>query len=327
MSLRVGLTTTVPIEVLYAAGVVPVDLNNVFITSPDALALLEQAEQEGFPRNVCGWIKGIFATARAERIDTVIAVTQGDCSHTHAMIEVMEDLGITVIPFAYPYDRDRDLLALQIEKLRERFGASPEDVRAMKKRLDEVRRVVREIDLRTFRDGTVTGFENHLWQVSCSDMEGDIDRFEQRAREFLREVDKRRPERERLPLGFVGIPPIFSGLYELVEECGARIVYNELQRQFAMPFDTEDLVEQYTLYTYPYGIFARLEDIKREIRRRGLRGLIHYTQSFCFRQISDIILRRHVDLPILTLEGDRPGPISAGVRVRVESFIEMLRAS
>ena len=101
-------------------------------------------------------------------------------------------------------------------------------------------------------------------------------------------------------------------------------MFNEVQRQFAMPFDTDDLVEQYALYTYPYDIFARIEDIKREIDRRNLAGLIHYTQSFCFRQIQDLIIRTYIDLPILTLEGDAPTKLDARTKVRIESFVEML---
>ena len=91
-----------------------------------------------------------------------------------------------------------------------------------------------------------------------------------------------------------------------------------------MPFDTPDIVEQYARYTYPYDIFGRIEDIAREINRRHIRGLIHYTQSFCFRQIQDLILRKHIAVPILTIEGESPGQLDARTRARIESFLEML---
>jgi len=84
------------------------------------------------------------------------------------------------------------------------------------------------------------------------------------------------------------------------------------------------LFRQYLSYTYPYDVFARIADIKREVRRRRLHGLIHYVQSFCFRQMEDLLIRREVGLPMLTLEGDRPGPVEAPTRTRIESFIEML---
>ena len=91
-----------------------------------------------------------------------------------------------------------------------------------------------------------------------------------------------------------------------------------------MPFACGDLVEQYLSYTYPYRLSARIEDIRQEIARRRVDGVIHYVQSFCFRNLHDYVLRRSVPVPVLTLEGDRPGPVDARSRLRLESFVEML---
>ena len=68
--------------------------------------------------------------------------------------------------------------------------------------------------------------------------------------------------------------------------------------------------------TYPYSFFDRLEDIRTESKRREVRGIVHYVQSFCFRQIEDILLREEIDLPVLTLEGDGPGPLDGRTRIR-----------
>ena len=110
-----------------------------------------------------------------------------------------------------------------------------------------------------------------------------------------------------------------------MESLGARVVFNEVQRQFSMPFDEEDIVERYLRYTYPYGMEGRLRDIETEIHERRLDGLIHYTQTFCYRQIYDMILRESLSLPILTLEGDRPGRIDSRTAFRIETFVEMLK--
>ncbi|MBW2040384.1 MAG: 2-hydroxyacyl-CoA dehydratase [Deltaproteobacteria bacterium] len=322
---RVGFTTTIPIEVLFAAEKVPIDLNNIFINSPERDRFLAKAEAVGFPKNTCGWIKGIYGVTLEEGIEEVVAVTQGDCSNTHALVEVLQTEGVRVFPFAYPYDRDRDLLALQIEKMMEHFGVTPAQVQEAKETLDRVRAKVQEIDRLTWEEGVVTGFENHYFLVSTSDMMGDWGVFEGEVDRFLSEVKGRRPPSQGVRLGYLGVPPIFTDLYDCLEGLGGRVVFNELQRQFSMPFVTEDIVEQYLLYTYPYSIFARLEDIKREVHRRQIEGLIHYVQAFCFRQIQDIILRREIKVPILTIEGDRPSPIDARTRLRLESFVEMLR--
>jgi len=80
---KVGLTTTIPVEVILAAGLVPVDLNNMFITAPDAKQRVARAEAAGFPRTICAWVKGIYTSLRENpEFRTVIVATQGDCSYT-----------------------------------------------------------------------------------------------------------------------------------------------------------------------------------------------------------------------------------------------------
>lgn len=329
---RIGITTTVPVEIILAAGHVPVDLNNIFITSPEAGRMVETAEEAGYPRNICGWIKGLYAVmvnkelnASFGGLDKVIAVTQGDCSNTHALMETYELAGIETIPFAYPFDRDYDLLKLQMEKLMKTLGTNWEAVHSVKRKLDELRLKVAEIDRLTWQENTVSGFHNHLYQVSCSDFNSDVEAFTHDVDNFLDDAQSASEYADELRLGYIGVPPIFTDLYPYLESMGARVVYNEVQRQFAMPFATEDIVEQYQLYTYPYGVFGRIKDIEAEIERRNLDGLVHYVQSFCFRQIEDIILREKLDIPILTIEGDKPGKIDARTKLRIDSFLEMLR--
>jgi len=323
---KIGLTTTVPVEVILAAGKIPVDLNNIFITHPEAAKLVEQAELAGYPRNLCGWIKGLYSTTLAqEEIDTLVAVTQGDCSNTKALMETLQLKGIRTIPFSYPFDRDKELLELQIEKFIQVLGTTWTKVREKKEELDQIRAKVHYLDQLTWQENLVTSWENHFYQVSCSDFLGEPQNFSRGVDEFLAQVQKRAPYQEEIRLGFLGVPPIITNLYQYIEELGARVVFNEVQRQFSMPYKEKDLVEQYRLFTYPYDIFGRIEDIGREIAKRKIQGLIHYTQSFCFRQIEDLIIRQQINLPLLTLEGDRPGPLDARSKIRLESFLELFR--
>ncbi len=328
---RIGITTTVPIEVIYAAGHVPVDLNNAFVSRPDCEELIQEAEAAGFPRSFCSWIKGIYGVAREmEDLAAVVAVTQGDCSNTHALMETLQSEGMEVIPFAYPYERERELLQAQMDVFMRRLGVGREEAEAAAARLDAVRAKAHEIDRLTWEDGVVSGFENHLFLVSCSDMEGDPEAFGARLDGFLREVGTRgkgsgfRQAGDMIRLGYVGVPPLAPELYEYLEGLGARVVYNETQRQFSLPFSTGDLVEKYLLYSYPYSIFYRLEDIRREIERRRLAGIVHYVQSFCFRQVEDIILRKYLEIPVLTVELDRSTRLDSRVKLRLESFVSML---
>jgi benzoyl-CoA reductase/2-hydroxyglutaryl-CoA dehydratase subunit BcrC/BadD/HgdB len=101
-------------------------------------------------------------------------------------------------------------------------------------------------------------------------------------------------------------------------------VYNEFQRQFAMPGRHETIVDEYLAYTYPYRTAERIADIKSEICQRRLDGLVHYVQSFCFRQLADKMIRRAAGVPVLALEFDRPGRLDARSLTRVDAFVELL---
>ena len=326
-----GLTATVPVEVLLAAGLVPLDLNNVFITSPDPAALVTEAEHRGFPLNSCAWIKGIYATVRRLALKRVLGVAQGDCSNTHALLEVLASEGVEVIHFNYPYPKDAAALAAAIEALADRLGTTRKDAEEVRRRLLPLRRKIAEIDRLTWQEGRVTGEENHRWLVGSSDFAGDPDDYARRAEAFLEEARCRPPSAPRRRLGYLGIPPATSGLYEFLESLGVGVVFNEFQRQFSMPSTVADppaadLVRQYLAYTYPYGVGDRIDDIRWAVRQRRLDGLVHYVQSFCFRHIQDRLLRQALGVPIVTLEWDRPAPVDGQGRTRLEAFVEMLDA-
>jgi benzoyl-CoA reductase/2-hydroxyglutaryl-CoA dehydratase subunit BcrC/BadD/HgdB len=324
---RIGITTTIPIEAVFAAGHVPVDLNNLFITHREPEAVIERAEVRGFPRTLCSWVKGIYGILQeVPDIATVIAVIEGDCSNTVPLMEILKAEGREVLTFSYPYNRDRGSMAREIDRLMSSLGADRDEVMAMKSRLDQKRLSVHALDDLTWREGKVTGFENHLFLINTSDFKGDPEAYGDSVRQFTGEARIRAADdSRRTRLGYVGVPPIFSDLYEFLEHHDARIIFNEVQRQFSMPQPTEDLIEQYLAYSYPYGIDMRIADIAREVEKRGIQGLIHYTQLFCHHQMEHLLLKEHIPVPLLLLEGDRPGMLDGRTKLRVESFLEMVR--
>ncbi len=321
---KIGITTTVPIEIIYAANAVPVDLNNLFITHTLPENLIFNAETSGFPRTVCSWIKGLYSIALEKKIKEIIAVMQGDCSNTHALSEIWKEENFKIIPFSYPYDKNITRLKEEILNLMRYFEISYNDVLKIKKKLDLIRKKLLFIDNETWQKNIVSGFENHYFLVTASDFQSNPEKFEVEIDKFLIEIKQRSPFNEKIRLGVIGVPPIITDFYQEIEKLEARVVFNEVQRQFAMLTFCKNIEEQYLLYTYPYSVYNRINDIKKEIKKRKIDGIIHYVQSFCFRSIQDKIFRKYIDVPILTLEGDKPENLDQRNKIRLESFIDML---
>ncbi len=322
-----GITSTIPLEVPLAAGRRVVDLNNLFVRSTDPGWFIRRAEAEGFPRTCCSWIRGLYGLLRTAGIEGAIFVTGGDCSNTHAMMETLGPVLRTVFTFSFPVPPQREALHLELERFATAFDTTLEAAEAMGRRLAPLRTALAELDRLTWEENRVTGPENQQWLVSASDFGGDPEAFGRDLDRFLTTA-RTRPPRPPSPvrLGVLGVPPIITDLHEFLESLGAAVVYNEIPRQFAMLDDqpAATLTDRYLAYTYPYGVGPRVADIRREARRRRLDGFIHYTQAFCHRQIHDIVFRREIGLPMLTIEGEAPGPCDPRTRLRLESFLEIL---
>ncbi len=321
---RIGITSTVPVEVIFAAGSTPVDINNLFITAAQPASLVRRAKMDGFPDTTCSWICGLYGAVMERGIRRVVGVTGGDCAETLALMEVLAHRGVEVIPFAYPHDRDRARLREEIHDFAARLGTDVNAAERVKTRLDAVRARPHMLDELLWKEDRATGEEVRLVELMASDFNGDPDAYAAMAGEKIAEIQAREPVRSRVRLGVLGVPPIVTDLYDWIERDGVRVVYSEVERQFTLPVPGT-LEESYRAYTYPYGIYARLDDIEREVRARRIDGVIHYVQAFCFRGIEDLVLRSRLTVPVLTLQGDLPTRVTETMKIRIEAFTDMLK--
>ena len=319
---RIGFTTSLPVEVLFAAGHTPIDLNNIFLTQ-DAEQHVHKAEIKGFPRTICTWIKGNFNAALSSHLDEVVGVVQGDCSNGHSLLDIISEEGLPIYRFSFPPLRSAEALEAEIKRLEEHYGVSRRETLQVKSRLDEIRKKLITLDEWTWKERLISGKENHLWLVNSSDFNGNPDKYEQELDAFMNQASRRDPLPTKLRLAYLGVPPIYKNIYDAIAEQGGDVIFNEVQRQFSMPYLEDDFIRQYLEYTYPYSVYDRLQDIKTELSRRSIEAVISYTQSFCHLQIDNILLKKHIDLPFLTLEGDQPEDMDSRTLLRLESFFEV----
>ena len=114
---KIGITTTIPVEVLIAAGYQPIDLNNVLVSDPNPGRLITIAERAGFPLNCCSWIKGIYGVCIDTGLQDVLCVTSGECSNTIMLMETLKLKGLSTVPFAYPDSPDIQFMQQKLETI------------------------------------------------------------------------------------------------------------------------------------------------------------------------------------------------------------------
>ncbi|BCT55739.1 possible subunit of benzoyl-CoA reductase/2-hydroxyglutaryl-CoA dehydratase [Dehalococcoides mccartyi] len=242
--------------------------------------------------------------------------------------EVLNLKGIRTIPFDFPTEPDPAEVKASLAKLALRLGTTLEAADEWRKRLLPARELVHKLDYLCYADNKVSGFENHYWLVSSSDFNGDYVKYQAELQKLLNTVQTRTPyPATELRLAYLGVPSVFGEeLYPYLEQNEARVVFNEIQRQFSLPDGGADISQSYTSYTYPYPMEYRLRDIQTQLAERKIDGIIHYVQAFCHRAIGDIILRQKLPLPILTLEGNADFGLNQHQKTRLEAFLDMLKA-
>ncbi len=326
---KVAFTTTIPQEYIWAAGMVPVDLNNLFITG-NSDELIKLGEEHGIPRNTCSWIKGLMGAvvAHHEDLEAVIAVSEGDCSNNHGLVNLYKYYfpELKVISFAYPNDRDPKKLRYELDKLGEFLGVSYEQAMAEKKKLDIVRQNISSLDELHYQNNNLPAKEVQQIMVSSSDFCSDVKLYASKVEDLIEKTKYLHPSESTLNIGYVGVPTIIDDLFSYLEdELAVKVTYFEVERDFAMIGSSQGLVEQYQLFKYPYDLQSRVDDMKKQISKRKLKGIIHYAQSFCHRQLDDVIIKESLGVPVLTVEGDAPGALDMRTKIRIECFIERLR--
>ncbi len=326
----IGITTTVPVEIIYAAGRIPLDLNNIFVNDPDAADMVRYAEEHGFPQSLCAWTKGLYGAIHRRGIREVVGVIEGDCSNTIALCEILASEGIVVHPFGFPSSRRADDLALSLRRFAERLGTSLEAAEETKTRLDPIRALAGEI-YRLAGEGRVKSGDLFAALLNTSDFFGEPERCRRDLQALLEKVknesDPAGNAEKWLRLSCAGVPTILADVWEVFEGLGGRFVDHEVPRQFALLDGIgKGLVETYLRYTYPYDVFSRIDDVITEGGKRGVAGVVHYVQSFCHRLLEDRLWREKLGKPLLTLEADRPGRVDERTRTRIEAFMERLRS-
>jgi len=338
MKKTAAFTTTVPVEVIIAAGFKPLDLNNIFVTDKNPSELVEKAEILGFGGSCCAWIKGLYSVISGSTLDhkndIFVAVTEGDCSNAKVLEEIVTmKNGIKSFVFNYPSAKNVSEMAFEIERFASFLRTTVSESEHVREMLSGLRKKLKYIDTLSYEfPGLVKGAENHLLLVSASDFNGDPMQFEKDVDLFIEKLGERKRsfiKTDRKKIGYLGVPPIVP-IHEFIDNRNATVVYNEIQREFAMLDECDSLTCQYLSYSYPYSARYRFEKALKEIKKRELDGIIHYVQSFCHRQLEDIILKEvlsenNITIPVITLEFDKPLlNVDSRTGTRIEAFLETI---
>jgi benzoyl-CoA reductase/2-hydroxyglutaryl-CoA dehydratase subunit BcrC/BadD/HgdB len=305
----VGITALVPPELIFACGKKPCDINNYVPKSR-----LQPTSK------LCAWtaiwrdmiLKGEIS------VDSLVVVAGGDCHNALVDGQKVSMKGLSTFFLFYPFEDDPDYLKDQLEKLSIFLGDIAEP--KLFKEIKNIKKRILEVDQLRI-NGKIPAEKAFEIMVSASDFQGDVTHF----KNIIEEVKEGKQEyKSRIAL--LGVPPIYSDFHILLKSLGIHVVYDELPYEFARLSgeNIKDLAKNYCNYTFARSLEFRLDFLEKELEKRKVDGVIHYTQFACHHLLEDDVLRKSIDYPFLTIQGDLPGKTPKQAILRLEAFSEML---
>jgi predicted peroxiredoxin len=305
---KIGITALVPPELIYLTGNVPLDLNN-FVPYV-----------EYFPRyKLCAWT-AIWRDIVIEKklVEKVVVVAGGDCHNSLVDGQKIEMSGIDTHYFFYPFSGDEKMLKEEFSKLLLFLGdARCADAFRM---VHDVKKLGLEIDKRR-NMARVSAKQAFDFMIKLSDLGSNPETMVSMAK-MIEDT-----ELGHLPrVALIGVPPIYRDFHEVAQQSGLHIVFDELPYEFARISgqSIQELIKNYSTYTFARPVSFRITYLQKELERRKVDGVIHYTQYACHHVLEDDVLRKALPYPFLTVQGDLPGNTPAQIRLRLEAFAEML---
>ena len=308
----VGITALIPPELVYGCGWSPLDLNNQIPFTTRRVG----------PK-LCAWtaLWRDMVLGGDYQLDKLVVVAGGDCLNAMVDGQRLDLSGLDTHYFFYPFREDREAFEKELAGLANFLGGitEPEAFHSIH-RLKE-----RGLELDRLRTKGKLPSDAFSQLISFSDLGGDPERFGRELDDYLVANRDREPD-FRHKVALLGVPPINHDFHAVCQELGLQVVFDELPYEFlrARGRTMEELITTYMNYSFSRPLKYRLGLLRQELETRKVDGIIHYTQYACHHILEDGLLREELTQPLLTVQGDMPGPLSQQTRLRLEAFAEVL---
>jgi benzoyl-CoA reductase/2-hydroxyglutaryl-CoA dehydratase subunit BcrC/BadD/HgdB len=308
----VGITALIPPEIIYSTGNTPLDVNNFVPLSREV------------PKDkLCAWtaVWRELALMGQIKMDKLVVVSGGDCNNAVVDGEKLERSGIETHYFMYPFDGSHKAMKEEILKLVNFLGGGVD--KSAFKNVGSLKQMARDIDLLRIK-GEVSSADGFSIEISGSDLTGDLEQFERKV-----EGVKKDKSMHDYKIALLGTPPIYRDFHQFLESLGMHVVYDEMPYEFIRHGggSIDEIARDYSEYTFARNISHRIRFIEKELKDRGVDGVIHFHQFACHHKLEDSILRKALGregYPYITIEADLPSKTPQQTTLRLEAFKERL---
>ncbi len=318
--MRIGYVPPMPAEIFAASPHEAQNLWSMFSTAANREEWLAVSRTAGLSDSAPYWARCLYAMVIESELEAVWYPDPGVPQEVRCVLSLLAEQGVIVRPFHFPILRNIERMQGALDDLCTALGV---DQRALKSSLEQwahVRVAIRRFDSLQYKNGAFPSLAYTRALAQAMNPGKDIDGHRKEIERQILEFEGARQGRWT-KIGFIGMTPYRSGLYKLLEETNAIVVYDEWGIENNPQGPSRDLVSHYHQNSLPYGLKRRQERILKEIEERRLRGLILGVECLCHNIREEGFFRSTLPLPVFTFDNCRGDDLQPAEEANLRRFL------
>jgi hypothetical protein len=297
-----GILPLVPVEFFGPANPDSINLwKTFFLAKPDERALWLsslKSEERGLP---C-WPACLLAIARERALEEIWLPEPSLFPQTKKPLEILKQEGVKIVPFKYPPMRNIDYLKNSITQTLSYIGMTQDELesrvdawatlRASVKRLDGIQTRSLALSSRQYIDAL------HSVPDPTQSLPALIKETELKVALNYKGLG----QDYHMRIGILGTPPFDNSFYEVLDDAGALVVFDEAGLEGFPLGHFSDLALLYNQLSLPYGIKVRREKLEKEKTERSVDAFIYCTHSLSESKTNVVFLESELRVPFYIFE-------------------------
>ncbi len=294
-----GIFPPVPIEFFGPQDFETVNLWKIFFLASDQE---RNSWADSNEEDMSFFSRALLSLAREKSIEELWYPEPCFFSLLRKPVEILKKDGVKTIAFKYPPIKNINFLKKSVSDSLHILGLSESEIETRLQAWHPLRIAIRKLDgvqTRSLALGSLAYVETLHSILDPTESLPQLQRMaETKVALKVRNYDKD----PLLRIGIVEITPCLKSFYFTLEKNSATVVYDELGLENFPLGHLSDISYLYSQITFPLGMKARKDRINKEVKERGIDGLIYGTFNSAETKSNADYLQGELKIPVFVYE-------------------------
>jgi hypothetical protein len=297
-----GILPLVPVEFFGPANQDSINLwKTFFLAKPDERAVWISALKPE-ERDLPCWPACLLGLVREKALEELWYPEPPVLQQMKKPLEILKQEGVKIIPFKYPPMRNIDFLRNSICKAISHIGMTQDELESRVDAWATLRATVKRLDGIQTRSLALSSRQYIEALHSVPDPSMSLPALNKETELKVALHYKGLGQDHHIRIGILGIPPFENSFYEVLDDAGALVVYEELGLEGFPLGHFSDLALLYNQLSLPYGIKVRRDKLEKEKTERSVDAFIYCTHSLAESRSNVVFLESELGTPFYIFE-------------------------